>query len=293
MLAQIIDRTGGHVAIGVVLGLHLAGQQRGVQTVRGVDFQAQTGVDGAAAVAVLIGVVLGRGRAAQALGLRVKTIAGLARDAQRIVNAATGAAETGIDLAGVVRAQAHFDERRKTALTALGKELDHPAQRIRAIDGGGRAAQHFNAVNQRQRNGLPRSAAGGLRIDPHAVDIDRREARFGAPQVHAGGSAGAAIAGNFNAGNALEHIGHRHGAAALDLLTVNDAHIGNHIAQGLGAARGRDDGLFELRRSLRLRQRRKCSGQSQGHKRQAQVGNTGIHESNHQQTALTSFPASA
>ena len=160
--AQVIDRLGGPVAECVVLGLHVAGQQRGIHAVVTVYLETQTRIEGHTAITVLIGVAQRGGGSAQTLRLRVESVAFFVRQPQGVVKSATGAAETGFKLACVVSAESCSRKGRKTVFTPLGEYLDDAAQRIGAIHGAGRTAQHFNALNQRQRNAFPRCPASGL-----------------------------------------------------------------------------------------------------------------------------------
>jgi hypothetical protein len=171
----------------VITGVAVVRKVGSLKAVRPVDLKPEAQVGRLAAVAVKIRI-LGRDCAG------VETIALFMRQAQGVVKAAAGAAEAGVQFAGVVSTKTHACEWRKAVFTAFGENLDHAAQRVRAINRASGTAQHFNAVNQCQRNTLPWRASGGLRVHPHAVYINSSETRLGAAQKHTGGGGGAAVA---------------------------------------------------------------------------------------------------
>ena len=204
-----------------------------------------------AAVAVIVGVV-------RAAGLAVKAAAARMGQAQRIVQRALGpgrAAHAGLDLARTLVAQADADIGRRRAFALAGEQLDDTANGVRAIHRRGRAAQHLDAFDLRERNLLPHCAAGGLRVDAHTVDIHGCKALLGTAHIHAAGIAHAAVARDFDAGQARQQVGHPGGAAGLDGLPVDDGHIGHQVRQSLLGARGRHHGFGELRGAQVLREK--------------------------------------
>ena len=262
----------------VVLRPQVAGQERAVDAVARIDLQPHAGVARGAAVAVVVRVGGGDGAG-------VEAVAALMRDAERIVQRARAAAHAGLGRACAVAAQADLGVGRGRAFALLGEELHHAADGVGAIDGGRRAAQHFDAVNLRQRDLLPRRAAGGLRIDPHAVDIDGREAALRPAQENAGGAADAAAAGELHPRQACQQVGHAHGAAALDGVTVEHGNVGHQVGERAFGARGGHHGLAQLggggglrQQGLGKRKRRPGGAQQQGQRGQARRDRTmGFH----------------
>src|SRR5450830_1687914 len=105
--------------------------------------------------------------------------------------------------------QANASVRCRRAFTAAGEELNHAIDRIRAINGTRRAAQHFDAINLSQWNALPsHTAAARLRVQTHAIQVHRRVLRIAAAQVDAGRAANTTVATYLQAGLAGQHISH-------------------------------------------------------------------------------------
>jgi hypothetical protein len=229
---------------GVVACLDVALEQGGVDALVGRDLQAQLQVARGAAVAVAVGAgeaVLG-GRALVGR-LHVEALALFVRDAERVVQQARLAAHAAFDLAQAVAAEADAGIGRDALFAALGEQLDHAADGVRAVHRGGRAAQHFDAVDLRERNAFPAGAAGRLRVDAHAVQVDRGEARLRAADEETRGVAHAAVARDLDARLACQHVGHAGRAAALDGLAVDDGDIAHQVRQRLRRAVGRDHRL--------------------------------------------------
>ena len=84
----------------VVLGIHVAVEQAGVQAVHGIELPAQAARHRGAAVAIAVGV---------AVGLGVEAVAGLARSAQGVIDFALLAAEGRADLARAMAAHTRFN----------------------------------------------------------------------------------------------------------------------------------------------------------------------------------------
>ena len=148
----------------VVAAVGVAHHQRAFEAVHAVELHAHAGIASGIAVAILVRVLASDGAGVEAIAL-------VTQQAQCVVHGATGTADTSFELGGAPVAYAHGDKRRKALLTAFGRDLDHTAQGVRAVHRACRAAQHFDAVNQSERNGFPRGAAGGLRVHAHTIDV--------------------------------------------------------------------------------------------------------------------------
>ena len=203
------------------------------------------------------------------------------RHAQRVIKRARGATDAGLDLARAVVAHTHAHKRFRRAAALAREQLDDAANRVRAVHRSGWATQHFDAVDLRQRNLLPHRAAGGLRVHPHAVDVNRREAPFGPTQKHIGRIADAAVARDLHTWQARQHVHQPGAAAAFDGAAVHDGHVGHQIGQRLLGAGGGHHGFAQRRcvqilcqqhRCSLLRQRGQRAGQRQAQGSRAQAG---------------------
>ena len=252
----VVHRAGGLVGEGVIAGVHAAGQQGGVELVAGIDLVAQPGVARGAAVAVAVGVV-------RAAGLGVKSVAARMGQAQGIVQRLVGpygAADAGLQLARALAAQAHAHVGRRSTLALAREELDHAADGVRSVHRRSGAAQHFDALDLRQRDLFPLRAAGGLRVHPHSVDIDGREACFGTAHEKAGGIAHTAVARDFDAGQARQHVGNAGGAAGLDGFAVDDGDVGHQVGEGLFGSGGGHHHVLQRGHARVLRQQQGLHG---------------------------------
>ncbi len=255
-VVAVVHRAGRLVRETVVGRIHAAGQQGGVELVAGIDLVAQASVARGAAVAVTVGVV-------RAAGLGVKAVAARMGQAQGIVQRLVGpygAADAGLQLARALAAQAHAHVGRRSALALAREKLDHATDGVRSVHRRSGAAQHFDALDLRQRDLFPLRAAGGLRVHPHPVDIDGREACFGTAHEKAGGIAHTAVARDFDAGQARQHVGNAGGAAGLDGFAVHDGHIGHQVGEGLFGSGGGHHHVLQRGHARVLRQQQGLHG---------------------------------
>ena len=231
----------------VVAAVGVVDHQRAFEAMHSVHLQADARVARRAAVAVTVRVLPGD-RA------RVEALAVVTCQPQGIVQRAAGTANPGFHLGGVVAAHADAYVRRRTVLTALGEDLHHAPQGVRAIHGARRATQHFDAVDEAQRDALPGRATGGLRVDAHPIDVHRSKARFRATQKNASGGARATVARELHTGQTGQQVGQTGGATAFDGFTVHNGDIGHQVGQRLRGARGCHHGFRQRRCAQVLRQ---------------------------------------
>ena len=135
------------------------------------------------------------------------------------------------------------------ALAALGKHLDDPAHGFAAVQGRGRAFDHFNALDQLQRQvGQHRRCRVGRAV-AHAIDQQQAVVAARTAQKNTLRLAAPAVAGQLHTGQALQHFGHRAARAhRIQLCAGNDGHIGQSCIQTAFGACGGDHGF--LQRSL-------------------------------------------
>ena len=231
----------------VVAAVGVVQHQRAFEAMHSVHLQADARVARRGAVAVAVRVLPGD-RA------RVEALAVVTRQSQGVVQRTAGTTDPGLQLGGVVAAHADAYVRRGTVLTALGEDLHHAPQGVRAIHGARRATQHFDAVDEAQRNALPGCAAGGLRVDAHPVDVHRSEARLGATQEHTGRGARATIARELHTRQAGQQVGQAGGATGFNGFAVHDGDVGHQVGQRLRRARGGHHGFRQRRCAQVLRQ---------------------------------------
>ena len=295
MQVAVVDRAGRGIGAAVVLRFEVVGEEGAFDAVARVDLQAQAGAEVGGFVAVAVGIAQAVGAAAQPGGLHVEAVAFLAGDAQRIVDRAAlvgHAADAGLGLAQAVAADADTHVGRGLAgLALLGEELDHAADGVRSVHCGSGAAEYFDAVDLRERDLLPHHAPGGLRIDAHAVDIDRGEAGFGAADRHAGAVTRPAVTDDLDARLAGQHVGYADRAARLDTVAVDDGDVGQQVGQGLGHPGGGDHGVLQFGAGRGLGEKGKSGGQRQGEHGHARSGN-GFHRGHESKAGtLADFPA--
>ena len=274
----------------------------------GIDLEAQTRTARSGAVAVLVGVVA---RAAP----DVVAVASCTRETQGVIQGpvhASRSAHACFDLAGVVRAKSRAHGGRKGTLAFAREQLDHSTNGVRAIHCGGRATQHFDAIDLRQRNLLPHGAAGGLRVDAHTVDVHRCETAFSAAQKNIGRVTHATIAHDLYARQSGQHVDNAGRATVFEGFAVDHGNIGHQVRQRLLGACCRDNRFVHrwrvqvLRHQHRLgllRKRGQRTSQRQGQSRRAKarrrsdtahVGRGDRHEKTRQQKVTPAdFPAGA
>ncbi len=167
----------------------------------------------------------------------------------------------------------------EAAIVPAQDEVDHAADGVGAVDGRGAVAQHFDAVDRRQRDRVQvdRLAVEGVVGEPPAIEQHQRRSRTQPAQV-GGGQARLVAAADGLRGvdgidvrrHALEQLLDGGHAAPFDLLAGDDLHRQRAFELGLRDVRAGDDHTLEdLRRRPRGRLRRhgfrKESGNGGGH----------------------------
>ena len=204
-------------------------------------------------VVVVVGAQVGAARGAGALGGRVEggiLLAALIRPQRRlrlqfqaVDRAETARIETAGDahvegLTATFAGGAHAHVHRGAIDLLLQDEVDHPGDRVRAVDRRGAAGQHFDALDHPDRDvGDIGEVAAALERhreigDAAAVDQHQRVVGAEAAQVdllRAGreiSAAGGLLALGLTAvlGHRPQHVGHAGEAAGLDLLGGDDGH---------------------------------------------------------------------
>jgi len=146
----------------------------------------------------------------------------------------------------VEAADAETEGRRERTPRPAGEDLDHAAQRLRAVQAGERSAHDLDALDLLDRDVLQRGAAAGRRPDPDAVHQHQHVVGLGAAQEQRRRLAGAAVVGQRHPGRAAQQVRQRVGLQAFDVVAVDHGDRGEGLVLGSGGARGGDDDLVEV-----------------------------------------------
>src|SRR5690606_38973896 len=220
----------------VDLVARLRAQRIALQFQRPAQSHAAAQVDRAVAVAVAVGLVdeaagaerrTGRGSGAAA---GVDAVGALVRQVDAEPAALAAAADAGAGLAQAVAADAQPHARRERAVVAAGEDLDHAADRFRAVQARARTAHDLDAVDLVDRQVLERSQPGADRAHAHAVDQHQHLVGLGAAHEHVAQLAVAALVADVDAGAAAQQVGEAARLAAHDLVVVDD--LGREQAVG-------------------------------------------------------------
>jgi len=150
MVFALVIIAGSEAVIARLLMIVQHGQ---IQLVARGQLPAQPPRKAFVAIAISIGITTGLG---------VEAVAALGAQAQRIVHRVRAAAQGGIKVTGAVRTYPHPHAGEEALFTFAGEDLDHAGDRVRPVNGSGRAAQHLDAIDLRQRNRVPGGSTGGL-----------------------------------------------------------------------------------------------------------------------------------
>ena len=227
----------------VVLAVHMALQRHHFDAVRSIQLRAEANAGVVVAITVTVGHVA---EAAGQVERGVETIAALGRGRHGVVKNPAAAGHAAVELLRAQIADGRAQVKAQSAAALAREDLHHAADGVRAVDRAGRAFQHLDALDLRQRQCLPAGAAGGLRIDPHAVDQHQRVAGVGAAQVQGGGRCRSAVAGHLGAAVVAQQVGDAAERLALDVGAGQHGHVSQHVRQLLGRAGGGDEDRIEL-----------------------------------------------
>ena len=181
--------------------------------------------------AVVVRVVLVEGVTRQHGG---NAVAGLAAEAQRIVEHRRRAAQRQVALARALAADGGVAAEVRVAFAAPRHDVDHAADGVGAVQAGARAAQDLDALRLGQADRGQVGLAERGRTHAHTVDQHQRVAGAAAADEHAGALPGSAVARQLDAAFAAQQVLDRVGAAGADALAVDDHHVGHDAAQRVG-----------------------------------------------------------
>src|SRR5690606_31835452 len=213
-------------AVELVAGL--GAQRVALQFQRLAQPHAAAQVDRAVAVTVAVGFV---GEAAGAerrvrRGSRaaagVDAVGALVGDVRAEPAALAAAADAGAGFAQAVAADPGAHARGECTVVAAGEDLDHAADRLRAVQARTRAAHGLDAVDLVDRQVLERGQPGADRAHAHAVDEHQHLVGLGAAHEHVAQLARPALVADVDAGAAAQQVGQAARLAAHDLVVVDD-----------------------------------------------------------------------
>ncbi len=130
---------------------------------------------------------------------------------------------------------------------AAGDDVDHPADRVRAVERGARSLHDLDALDHRWRDVLQRRHADGAGVDAHAVHQHQHVVRLGAAQEQRGLLAGPAEADRLDARAEAQRVGDIGAGQARKLLGRDHFDRGEHLGGRRGRARGGHDERLEGR----------------------------------------------
>ena len=124
-------------------------------------------------------------------------------------------------------------------------DVDHAADRVRAVQRGARALDDLDAFDELRRDILERGGADRARVDAQAIHEHEHVVRFRA--AHEDGSllAGTAEARDLDARHEAQRIAEVGGRSHRQVFAGNEFHAGEHFPGGKLSARGGDDDRFE------------------------------------------------
>ena len=207
---RIVGQAPGRIGIEEVVAARAQALRLELPCLARGEVRAQRNVVVAVAVAVRIGIVHAAagvpGRADAAAG--IDAVGGLVAEVEADAAARAAQIEAGGGFAQAVAAGA---DARATAhagvsFAATGEHLDHPADRIGAVQGGTRAAHDLDALDLLQREVLQRGEARRGRTHAHAIDQEQRVIGFGAAQEQGAELAQAALVDQGHAGAAAQQF---------------------------------------------------------------------------------------
>src|SRR6185436_7393829 len=136
------------------------------------------------------------------------------------------------------------------ALAALGEHLDHPADRVRAVQAGDVAAHDLHPLHLVEHDVLERGRADAGVLDAYAIDQHQGAGAGAATQrERRGHRADAAGLRHLEPGFAAQQAGQVHGLRVADLLLGEHGGMRDGVAQALLRARGGDHyGIFLSKR---------------------------------------------
>ena len=192
------------------------------------------------AIRIAVGIVLvERNRRPRRIELRGVEITGRERNIE-IVHAAPEARAHRLRIIGAVAGGQGIGRR---GARAFGEDLDHAADRVRAVDAGQWTGDDFDALDLVERNVLERRRAGRGRADPHAVDQHQRVRAVRAAHEYRARLPAAAVARDLDAAKPLQQRGQRLRPAFGDILSGDHGGRLQRTRQPLRQARRRHDGL--------------------------------------------------
>ena len=162
------------------------------------------------------------------------TVAALSRQAQAVVDGAHGTARPQRGLARSMAPHGKPRLRLRFAAALARDQVDDTAHRIRAIEAGAGAAQHLDALQLRQPQGLDRRKTQRGRSHAHAVDQHHRLLRRRATDEEAAALPRPAVARDLQPGFATQQVGQRVGRGEAQRVGVDHRHIGGQALHWQG-----------------------------------------------------------
>ena len=148
---------------------------------------------------------------------------------------------------GVVAAKAQLQARLQAwSGIAAGKYLDHPANRIAAVNHRARPAQHFHPLNLINIQVLQAAVAGSAIGNPLAIHQHQALRGLGATYENPRQAAPATGARHLHAGHAAEQVGQAGGLQAVDIVPGKHGVGSTAVIACLHLAVGADHHIGEL-----------------------------------------------
>ena len=261
---QLVAKVGARI-LGVVrrrvfarieLRVEAAADQVQADALAGSQGVAQLELRGVARESIVVGVVV----AELVAGLeRRNALRALAAERHRVVEPGLRAARAHAAVTRSAATDGHVAEDVCRSLAAPREDLHHAAHGVGTVEAGAGAAQHLDALDLGQADGLELHLPERGRADAHAVDQHHRVARAGTADEHARVLARPAVARNLHAGLAAQQVFDGIGRALTDALRIDDNHVGRDAVERQRLAAATDDdwrqrGLGEGGRCIRSEQ---------------------------------------
>ena len=217
----------------------------------GVQSDLVVGVDAVGEIAAE--TLFAKAVAVRVVALAVGEARGLAGgDLQAVAPALMFAAKACRQSARVVAAVAGFGVERRRAAAAPGEDVHDAADRVGAVERGGRAAQDFDALDLRERDHRQARQSLRGRIDAHAVDQDQRVFAVRSANVEAHRAAGAAVGVEFDPRLPRQQLRQRGLRRGGDFLARDHRDVGEELIAARLLSRGGDDDVVGAGGSERL-----------------------------------------
>ena len=182
------------------------------------------------------------------------------RERARVAEISLGAADGRGLPAGRAIAARRNHARRWSALAFLREHIDHPADRLRAVERTARAAQNLDAIEIVGGQIGHVEAAGRARVDFDPIDKDQRLRRGRAANRYARDRARRAALRDLHAGDFAQYVLDPVDLLLLDLRLLDDGYCGADAGDRLLDPGRGDDHRIELLRLLWLGRRRRLPG---------------------------------